>query len=352
MADWLEARGAEVPNKDQLLQESIWSIGVPSATADWLEARGAKLPNKDKLLQQSIRSRGVPNQTADWLEARGAQVPNKDQLLQESIQSRGVPSQTADWLEARGAQVPDKDQILQDIFSRRGPDNPLVTWLEERGAHLKAKDALLEQLCLECPPDVATLNWIDGFSTHSCDQTWQTLRTVFKSKARQAEWLLQKEARIKPRAVLLLLIQGNHGDGDDRVASYAMACRQDDFEHIFLTRGVRNTPRIVFEMLSIRTCELESGEGTILNAPMDLLRLRSGVLKAAIGWKGKEDWPRPIRMIDVAAVDLSFLIHYISKHPDDVDWGRRVSSWDCMVAMADEYMLDDLKSELERLPVY
>jgi hypothetical protein len=105
-------------------------------------------------------------------------------------------------------------------------------------------------------------------------------------------------------------------------------------------------------MLSIRTCELESGEGTILNAPTGLLRLRSGVLKAALGWKQKEDWPSPIRMIDVAAVDLSFLIHYISKHPDDVDWERRVSSWDCMVAMADEYMLDDLKSELERLHVH
>jgi hypothetical protein len=147
-------------------------------------------------------------------------------------------SSLSDLLPEALSQSAEQRPDLAGHLSRRGPDNPLVTWLEERGAQLKTKDALLEQLCLECPPNVATLNWIDGFSTHSCDQTWQTLRTVFKSKARQAEWLLQKEARIKPRAVLLLLVQGNHGGGDDRVASYAMACRQDDFEHVLLTRGV------------------------------------------------------------------------------------------------------------------
>jgi hypothetical protein len=50
----------------------------------------------------------------------------------------------------------------------------------------------------------------------------------------------------------------------------------------------------------------------------------------------------------VTDLDLGFLIHYISKYPDDVDWEWPISSWDCMLAAADEYTLEDLKSEIER----
>ena len=91
---------------------------------------------------------------------------------------------------------------------------------------------------------------------------------------------------------------------------------------------------------------MTSKTGTIFEATEDLLRARrGGVISRALDPAWRSD--KPLDLSDIDNQNLEFLIRFISVHPADVNWKLPSISRQSMLVIADEYLFDDLKSELE-----
>ena len=343
-ANWLEERGAKLRNKDELLAWAVKKYGLPSRAADWLEERGAKLRNKDELLEWVVKEYGLPTPDADWLVERGAKLRNKDELLEWAVKEYGLPNRTVGQLEERGAKLRNKDELLEWAVKKYGIPSRAADCLVERGAKMKDMNKMLEDLCLLCEPTHRMIQWVMGLVTQESDSSLTNLRRLFGSQARKVDWLLRQGARIHSVTIRFLLWFKRYGDGVE-LKMLAQGCAREDFEYVLTSRGARLTPRVVFELLSVPVVSIRGCDGTVMHAPEALLRLRSTWFEAALRWRVKE---RPVDMLDVEADDLKFIVHFITSHPDDVNWGLLQSSLVDMADLADEYGIIDLHNEVQQ----
>jgi hypothetical protein len=300
------------------LEHAVEKYGISSRTVDELEKRGAKLRNMDKLLEHAVEKYGIPSRTVDELEKRGAKLRNMDKLLEQAVEKYGLE--------------------MYGLPSRT------VDELEKRGAKLRNKYNLLERLCLLCEPTDYTLDWIMCPATQKSATGISNLEVLFGLQAHTVEWLLRRGACIHSGAIWLLLLYKRFGDGDE-LRMCMQECSGEDLEYILVSQGARLTPRIVFELLSDPVVQVEGGDGTVMDAPEALFRLRSTWFEAALRWRVKK---RPIKMPDVEAKDMKFIVHFIGRHPDDVSWSLLRSSLSDMAVLADEYAIIDLHKILQK----
>ena len=140
--------------------------------------------------------------------------------------------------------------------------------------------------------------------------------------------------------MLFLLFHKYYGDDDVRVTQQGEKCDLHELETL-LSKGVRNTPRVVFARLSNTLIDIQSEDCLVCSAPEDLLRLRSSVLAGALRFRRQLGQShQPLKMTDVKAKYVNFIIHYVSRPLHDVNWDQlSYKEKRRFLEIADEYMI-------------